>query len=163
MLITCLRHATAESHTDPISDAERVLVKKGKDQVVRVAEFCRKHALLPAKLYSSPLRRAQQTAKLLHTHLPDCAVVEIVDWLSLGTDPQAIIAELNMLEDAGVNDVWLVGHEPTMSELVAGLINAPDDSILIKKASLTRIQVNFANGSVAQLLWSIPCGLMSLK
>lgn len=146
-----------------MTDAERVLVKKGKDQVVRVAEFCRKHALIPAKLYSSPLRRAQQTAKLLHTHLPDCAAVEIVDWLSLGADPQAIIVELKMLEDAGVSDVWLVGHEPTMSELVALLVNAASDSILIKKASLTRIQVEFANARVAQLLWSMPCGLMSLK
>lgn len=163
MLITCLRHATAEPHADPMADAERALVKKGKDQVVRVAEFCRKHALLPAMLYCSPLRRAQQTAKLLHTHLPDCPAIEVVDWLSLGADPHAIIAELKILAAAGVNDVWLVGHEPAMSGLVARLIDAADDSILIKKASLTRVQADFSNSAAGQLLWSIPCALMSVK
>lgn len=163
MLITLLRHATAEPHADPLADAERALVKKGKDQMVRVAEFCRKHALVPAKLYTSPLRRAQQTAKLLQTHLPDCPAVEMVEWLSLGADPRLIIAELKVLQDAGVNDVWLVGHEPTMSGLIARLIDAADDSILIKKASLTRMEVDFANSQSAQLLWSIPCALMSSK
>ena len=55
MLITCLRHATAEPHT--LEDADRALVKKGKNQVKRVADFCRKNALLPGVLFSSPLRR----------------------------------------------------------------------------------------------------------
>ncbi|MCQ8103472.1 phosphohistidine phosphatase SixA [Methylomonas sp. SURF-2] len=162
MLITCLRHATAEPHADPDADAERALIKKGKDQVLRVAEFCRKHALLPAVLYCSPLRRAQQTAKLLHTHLPDCPAVETVDWLSLGTGPDEIIAELKILADAGVNDVWLVGHEPAMSGLIAGLIGAAGDGILIKKASLTRVEADFSR-SAAQLLWSMPCALMTVK
>lgn len=163
MLITCLRHATAEPHADPAADAERALVKKGKEQMVRVAEFCRKHALVPAKLYSSPLRRAQQTSKLLQLHLPDCPALVTVDWLSLDADPRAIIAELKALDDAGINDVWLVGHEPTLSQLLARLINADDNGILIKKASLTRVEVRFADPVVAQLLWSIPCALMSSK
>lgn len=163
MLITCLRHATAEPHADPLADAERALVKKGKDQMARLAEFCRKHALVPAKLYSSPLRRAQQTAKLLQLHLPDCPPVVTADWLSLGADPQAIVAELQVLAEAGMNDVWLVGHEPGMSELLIHLIKAADNSILVKKASLTRIEVDFADSMSAQLLWSIPCALMSAK
>lgn len=163
MLITCLRHATAEPHTDPTADAERALVKKGKDQVVRVAEFCRKNALVPTMLYCSPLRRAQQTAKLFQTHLPDCPAAQVVDWLSLGADPRAIIAELKQLADTGIDNIWLVGHEPSMSHLVARLIDAADDGIVIKKASLVRVQADFSASAAGQLLWSIPCALMSLK
>jgi phosphohistidine phosphatase SixA len=131
--------------------------------VLRVAEFCRKNAFIPSMLYCSPLRRAQQTAKLLQTHLPDCPAAQLVDWLSLGADPQAIIAELKQLDETGIDNVWLVGHEPTMSHLVARLINADDDGIVIKKASLTRMQADFSVSAAGQLLWSIPCALMFLK
>lgn len=160
MLITCLRHATAEPQAGPMADAERALVKKGRDQVLRVAEFCRKNALIPAALYCSPVLRAQQTAKLLQARLPDCPPVQSVGWLSMGAAPQTMCAELAKLEASGVNDVWLVGHEPDMSSLIGQLLNAPGDCIAIKKASLTRLQADFSDTSSSQLLWSMPCALM---
>jgi len=159
MLITCLRHATAEPHS-VIADGDRALVKKGIDQMARVAEFCRKHALLPGRLYCSPLRRAEQTAQLLAEGLPDCPQPKVAEWLVSGAVPEEIVAELAILQAAGIDDVWLVGHEPDISMLVGHLLGAEDDCILIKKASLTRLDVNFASDSAAQLLWSIPCALM---
>lgn len=160
MLITFLRHATAEPYADPLSDAERALIKKGKDQVLRVAGFCRKNALVPSVLYSSPAKRALQTACLLQTRLPDSPQLQIVDWLSLKSDPGKVHAALKQLDVSGSNDVWLVGHEPTISQTLAQLLGAPDLGIVIKKASLTRIEVDFSNLAASQLLWSIPCALM---
>jgi phosphohistidine phosphatase SixA len=160
MLITCLRHATAQMQMMSINDAERELIKKGVSQIRRVAKFCHKNGLLPTSLYSSPLVRAEQTANLLQAYLPDCPVVQVVDWLALGFEPQNTCASLRMLEKSGGKDVWLVGHEPDISGLLARLLNAPKDFIEIKKASLTRIQVDFSNPSKSQLLWTIPCGLM---
>lgn len=160
MLITCLRHATAEPHALSGADAERALIKKGKDQVARVAEFCRKNALIPTVLYSSPLVRARQTANLLHAGLPDCPDVTIVDWLSPNSDLQTRIEALKKLQTLGVNDVWLVGHEPDISSLIAHLLAATGDCIAIKKASLTRIEADFNNTYANRLLWSIPCALM---
>ena len=160
MLITCLRHATAEPHALSTDDAERALIKKGKNQVQRVAEFCRKSALMPAALYSSPLRRARQTATLLQNHLPDCPPVRSVEWLGLDITPDVVIAELQKLQAAEINDVWLVGHEPGLSVLIGHLLDASSDCFDIKKASLTRVEIDIFKPASGKLLWSIPCALM---
>ena len=118
MLITCFRHATAEIHSDSTTDAQRSLIKKGEAQVLRVAEFCRKNTLRPAVLFSSPLKRAEQTAELFQIYLPDCPTVQIVDWLALGSKPETIVTALRKLENQKINDVWLVGHEPDISLLI---------------------------------------------
>jgi phosphohistidine phosphatase SixA len=160
VLITCLRHATAEEHTNSVTDAQRSLVKKGEAQVLRVAEFCRKNALSPVVLFSSPLKRAEQTAALFQIYLPDCSAVQLVDWLTLGSKPEIIVAALRDLEKRNVNDVWLVGHEPDLSRLIGYLLNVSAERMAIKKASLTRMDVDFSDLSHARLLWSIPCALM---
>lgn len=162
MLVTCLRHATAEIQTLTNSDAERVLIKKGIKQVQRVTAFCHRNALSPGALYCSPLIRAQQTADLLQAGLPDCPPVESVDWLSLGNSPYTIIDELKHLQGNGLDDVWLVSHEPDLSALLGLLLGIENrDALLIKKASLTRIEVDFARQSIGQLLWTLPCALMN--
>lgn len=160
MLITCLRHATAEPHGLPCEDANRALVGKGRDQALRVADFCRRNGLMPGALYASPLKRAQQTAGLLHGALADCPSVITVDWLSIGSSPSMIIDELFTLNAAGLGDIWLVGHEPDLSELMGCLLNAPEDSLIVKKASLTRLQLTVPQPGAGQLLWSVPCALM---
>ncbi len=160
MLITCLRHATAQAHISPNVDAERDLVGKGRNQAQRIAEFCRKNALIPGALYCSPLRRAQQTAALLQTSLPGCPPAICVDWLSLGASPLDIVSELQKLETVAVHDVWLVGHEPDLSSLFGRLLNTDSEHFVIKKASLTRIDIDFADRMFGHLLWSIPCALM---
>lgn len=160
MLITFFRHATAEPQLNPLSDAERALIKKGREQVLRVADFCRKNALLPAVLLSSPATRAQQTARLLQARLPDCPPIQIADWLGLDTDSDALYSALKQLDVSGVNDIWLVGHEPTISQTLARLLDAPGLNISIKKASLTRVEVNFSDLAASRLLWSLPCALM---
>lgn len=160
MLVTLLRHATAEDHALLVNDAERALVKKGNNQAIRLANFCRKHSLIPAALYSSPLLRASQTAGVLQNRLPHCPPVTQVDWLTIGTAPQVIIQQLEQLNADGFNDVWLVGHEPDLSVLVSQLLRAPQACIAIKKASLTRIEIDFSTTIVAQLQWSLPCALM---
>lgn len=160
MLVTCLRHATAEPHSHAQADANRELVKKGREQMARVGEFCRKNALLPGRLYNSPLLRTQQTADLLAKALPACPAPMEAAWLALGAEPAEIVAELTILQASGVEDVWLVGHEPDMSALISYLLGADYDCIVIKKASLTRLVVDCYTDVSAQLLWSVPCALM---
>ena len=160
MLITFLRHATAEPHTLLLNDSERTLIKKGKEQSIRAAQFCRKNALLPATLYCSPILRAQQTARIFQTHLPDCPPIMTADWLSLEASLDSTKNALKQLALGGMNDVWLVGHEPNISTIITDFLDAADDCILIKKASLTRIDADFSQKSSGQLIWSIPNRLM---
>jgi phosphohistidine phosphatase len=162
MLITCLRHATAELQSFIAPDAERALIKKGIKQVQRVVEFCSRNDLLPITVYCSPLRRAEQTAALLQAGLSESPQTNSVEWLSLGSSPYTIVDELKRLDSNGINDVWLVGHEPDLSALLGLLLGIDSPScFIIKKASLTRIEIDFAQQSTGQLLWSLPCALMN--
>ncbi|WP_445371540.1 SixA phosphatase family protein [Methylomonas sp. HW2-6] len=160
MLITFLRHATAEDSALSKADSDRALTEKGAKQVKRLAIFCERNRLLPSKLYCSPVLRAQQTATLLHAHLPNCPAALSADWLNIGTEPQPLLAQLKQLADLGEDDVWLVGHEPGLSEAIAALLNMSATALCIKKASLTRLNADFSNPQSITLLWSLPCGLM---
>jgi len=161
MLITCLRHATAELQSLTGSDAERPLIKKGIKQMQRVTEFCLRNGLLPGAVYCSPLRRAQETADLLQAGLPEYPQATCVEWLSLGSSPYTIIDELKHLDSKGLDDVWLVGHEPDLSVLLGLLLGADSACLRIKKASLTRVEIDFSRQASGQLLWSLPCALMN--
>lgn len=160
MHITFLRHATAEDHQLAKPDSERSLIPKGIKQTLRVAHFCRQNQLLPQHLYASPLLRAQQTARYLQENLPCCPEIETVKWLTPETSPQNLIAHLEKLALLGLDEVWLVGHEPSFSETIGQLLMSNPENFNIKKASLTRLNVDFSDQQSTTLLWSIPCALM---
>lgn len=160
MLITFLRHATAEEPGLSTSDAERSLVEKGEKQVKRVARFCLVNKLIPQSIFCSPLVRAQQTARLLYQELPGCPLPRTADWLSLHTTTTDILLELSRLAEQAHSDVWLVGHEPSFSATISRLITTAPDYIEVKKASITRIEAHLAKPVSAKLLWSVPCSLM---
>jgi phosphohistidine phosphatase SixA len=160
MLITFLRHATAEDGGLSIPDADRALIDKGEKQVKRVAAFCLANGLIPGSIYCSPLLRAQQTARIFNQRLPGSPAPQTVDWLGIDNSAPTIIAELSKLADLGLDDVWLVGHEPDFSVTVSRLLGTAPENIVIKKASLTRLDADLSDQASAKLLWSIPFSLM---
>lgn len=155
-----LRHATAQDRQLPIPDAERALTDKGLRQVRAVARFCQRQGLLPQRLLSSPLVRAVETATLFSHHLPDCPRPQIVDWLRLGTPAAEAIEHLRDSVDSAPGSLWLVGHEPDLSDLISRLLGSPHPIVQVKKASLTCITVEPRTSQPGQLLWSVPCSLM---
>ncbi|QQZ30121.1 phosphohistidine phosphatase SixA [Thiothrix subterranea] len=157
--LTFLRHATAEDHNLPIPDEARHLTPKGHKQVQRVARFCQRHALLPSHLLCSPLVRALETAQDLRKHLPDCPKIIIVPWLAHSADTQTALQALAALAANGDNNIWLVGHEPAFSTLIAHLLGSPNSRIKVKKAGLIRLEVDMTSG-VGELQWNIPNALM---
>ncbi|AMK77606.1 MULTISPECIES: SixA phosphatase family protein [Methylomonas] len=160
MLITFLRHATAEDSSLSVPDADRALIDKGEKQVKRVAAFCLANGLIPGSIYCSPLLRAQQTARILNQRLPGSPAPQTADWLGIDTSAPTILTELAKLAEQGLDDVWLVGHEPDFSITVSRLLGTVPDNIVIKKASLTRLDADLSDQASAKLLWSVPCSLM---
>ncbi|UOG91745.1 MAG: histidine phosphatase family protein [Candidatus Thiothrix sulfatifontis] len=157
--LTFLRHATAEDHNLPIPDEARRLIPKGHKQVQRIASFCQRHALLPTHLLCSPLVRALETAQGLREHLADCPKAVVVSWLAHGTDTQTALHALAALAANADNNIWLVGHEPEFSTLIAHLLGSPNSRIKVKKAGLIRLDVDITSG-VGELQWNIPNALM---
>lgn len=160
MLITFVRHASAIERSIDMLDADRHLIEKGEKQVKRLASFCSKHALIPSLIFCSPLKRAQETAHLLIKHLSISAKLNTVPWLEIENNPFVIINELTVLSKQGLDDIWLVGHEPDFSAVIGLLIETSPENLLIKKASLTRIDAEFNQEPRGTLLWSVPNKLM---
>lgn len=160
-LLYLLRHATAQDRTLPLADADRALVPKGRRQVNQVVAFCQQHQLVPKVLFSSPVLRARQTADGLARHLPGCATVQVAEWLRIDTPTPQALEGLHAAQAAQPDDLWLVGHEPDLSALLAALVGAPASAFLLKKASLSCLVL--PDSAPAQLLWSVPCGLMTSR
>ena len=128
------RHADAEPGVD---DLERKLTAKGRKQAARVAGWL--NARLPSrfKLYSSPAKRALQTAKALD------APIETSDLLA----PERPAADLLRAADWPNQDqlVIVVGHQPTLGRVVARLLGNETD-LSIQKGALWWIEARDKGG-----------------
>src|SRR5437588_10240100 len=105
MLLYLLRHADPVSHAD--SDAARTLSEKGVEQAKRVGRFCQRHQIAPDVILSSPLRRAEQTARLAAEEMGGVEV-RIAEFLRSGMEPDAAVSGLKGFTK--FNRVMIVGH-----------------------------------------------------
>jgi phosphohistidine phosphatase len=104
------RHATAE---DGIPDALRELTPYGKEQAQRVALWLREHAPHDARLLVSPALRTQQTAAFFREQMELCAELA-------GFSADKILALLDWPN--AKTPIIVVGHQPTLGEIVAQLL-----------------------------------------
>ena len=122
------RHAEAEPGVD---DLERKLTVKGRKQAARVAGWL--NARLPSRytLYSSPAKRALQTAKALD------APIETSELLA----PDRTAADVLKAAGWPGQDVLVivVGHQPTLGHVVARLLGSQGD-LSIQKGALWWIE-----------------------
>jgi phosphohistidine phosphatase len=128
------RHAEAEPGVD---DLERKLTAKGRKQAARVAGWL--NARLPSRytLYSSPAKRALQTAKALD------APLETSELLA----PERQAADVLRAVDWPNQDqlVIVVGHQPTLGRVVARLLGNEAD-LSIQKGALWWIEARDKGG-----------------
>ena len=81
MQLFLLRHAEAES--DAASDEVRALTAKGTKQAEAIGKFCLEHDFVPEIILSSPLKRAEETARLVARELNLPKLVQIAQFLRL--------------------------------------------------------------------------------
>ena len=119
MLLLLIRHEQDETRYP--DDSLRPLVPKGKKVQRRMSRELRRRKLIPSRVYSSPWKRAWQTARIVveETGLPKSARLACAA-LAAPPDLPAIAAEVG---EVGADEtIALVGHEPWMSELAALLL-----------------------------------------
>jgi phosphohistidine phosphatase len=123
------RHADAEPG---LPDLQRALTRKGEKQARRVARWLDDRLPPTALVCASPARRAQQTAQALVQLKPrEFATVEA---FAPSTRLEVALAALRALDRT--RTVVVVGHQPTLGELVARLLDADDVDWPIKKGAL---------------------------
>ena len=128
MLVLLLRHAEAASRDAERypDDSLRPLVRKGEKIQRAVSKDLRKRELIPKRVFSSPWKRAWQTARILmdETGVPKKARVACPA-LAGAPDLGAIATAIGPLTPDGI--IALVGHDPWIGELAALLLTGKGD------------------------------------
>lgn len=119
------RHAEAE---DGVPDYARELTAKGIKQAEKIAAFLRQHLPDGTRILASPAARTQQTATALTAHFT------LTPTIAPGASAQALLQAARWPEAGGT--VLVVGHQPTLGEVAAQLLNSNEASLSIKKGAL---------------------------
>ena len=129
------RHAEAQDHPDPehgmpgdAQDLARRLTSRGEKQAARMAAWLDRQLPDGARVWCSPAVRCEQTVlplgrkyKLSEVIAPEVsplALLELVQW------------------PAGRSPVVVVGHQPTLGQVIARLMGLTEDDCAVKKGAL---------------------------
>ncbi len=158
MELLLIRHAIAEERRSGewSGDRDRPLTSSGEDRFRRLARLLATVWDPPDLILSSPYARAWRTAQIL-TEECGWPAPEAFPSLEPMHAPAATVAALNQRTAAG--RVVLVGHEPTLHEILSWLLGGSPDgvSLEMKKggAALVRCEAGPEAGA-AHLLWLLP-------
>ena len=156
MNIFLLRHGIA---VEPGSagfekDSERTLIPKGERKLWQVADAMAGQKLSFDVILTSPYIRARQTADIIAEALDLRKKLQEVEHLTPGGSAKKLIETINSLKPPPT-DVLLVGHEPSMSELISLLISGDTKTgVQMKKGGLCKLTVDeLRSGQCARLEW----------
>lgn len=139
------------------SDESRPLTEEGIQRMKEAARGLAKMGLPAARVFSSPLKRARQTAEILVKEL-GLEKIEIIESLSPGAPPPFLMKEMIDLKADG--DLMLVGHEPDMGHLAAFFLGS-GRPMPFKKGAGMAIEFEGKPGQgKGGLLWYMPTKTM---
>jgi len=144
-----LRHAAAEDRSASGRDADRELTPEGLKRAERVARGLA--ALEPAieAVWTSPYRRARQTAEAAARALGLARSLRETRALEPQREPREILEELEAEDLPGV---LLVGHEPHLGGLLGALLAEGGLPIPLKKASAAWVEREGRSASLRAIL-----------
>ncbi|WP_239311346.1 MULTISPECIES: histidine phosphatase family protein [unclassified Frankia] len=121
-----LRHGKSDWADGSTPDADRPLSPRGRAACGLIAEHLCAERLIPDLVLCSSARRTRQTVEHIAGALPPDVPVLAEDRLYLA-DAADLLDRLRELDD-GVPTVLLVGHNPGIQALAAGLLPAGERS-----------------------------------
>lgn len=145
MIIHLLRHGIAEPRETGKPDERRALTRLGKQKLAVVLKRIAKAGAEPSVIWTSPLRRAVETAEIAAKILSYGD--ELVETETLLPDAKAAATWGELQKAPRDSELVLVGHEPQMSRLAAFLLGSPGLRIDLKKAGWVRIRIDRVTAS----------------
>ena len=145
------RHAEAEDlpggDADPHRDLLRKLTPRGEKQAARMAEWLDRQLPGSARILASPARRCEQTVLALGRKF------KIRAELAPGATPQALL-EVVQWPLAKV-PVLVVGHQPTLGQALARLLQLSDSDCAVKKGALWWLRTRERDGQVQAVVVTV--------
>jgi phosphohistidine phosphatase len=151
MKLTIIRHAIAvPSGTEGVADDERPLTDKGRRRFEEVAQGLAEICECPDVLLTSPLPRAMETAEIAARA-----------WGGVTPTSEPVLAQGNvdrilavLAQQAPDHHVALVGHEPTLSALLARLLGSgAGERFAFRKGGVAHLDVAGSPGDGGRLEW----------
>ena len=151
MKLLLVRHAAAvPSGTPGVSDDERRLTPKGRAKFQTAARGLARIADRPDALLTSPLPRARETAEIAARAFKRIEPTIEPALARGGVD--GIVAALGQ-HPAGAT-VAIVGHEPTLSALLARLLGAAHgEPLAFKKGGAALVDLRDGPSGAGRLVW----------
>jgi phosphohistidine phosphatase len=136
-----LRHGIAVERDEwKGSEGDRPLTERGAKRVAQAAAGLSRLGVQPTHVFSSPLIRAIETAKIVHHLLRVGSAMQVVDELLPNASPQRLLSIIRKLPSESC--MLCIGHEPQLgiaaSVFLSGRVSA---SFPLKKAGACLIEL----------------------
>lgn len=156
MRIYFVRHAIATERGDAKIETrsdERPLTKEGRSRMEKGARGIRKliEGRKSARIFSSPLTRAKETAAILAAELGSERKVEETPALYPDAPPGELFSFLRQLPRTST--IVLVGHEPQLSRAIALMIGSRIEGLVLKKGGAALVDARAPAKAGGLLLW----------
>ena len=126
------RHAEAHEATDGHDDLDRKLTVKGQRQAERVAFWLDRNLPQQCRVFTSPAKRSQQTARCLaRKH-------KTLDELGPAARPEQVLAAVGW--GAQTEPIVIVGHQPWIGECIHWLLMDATAPLSVRKGAAWWLQ-----------------------
>lgn len=141
------RHAEAQDAAADGDDLARALTPRGEKQAARMAAWLDRQLPQATRVLASPARRTEQTAQALGRKVRLCPE------LAPGETPQALLDLVGWPH--GKTPVLVVGHQPTLGQIVAQLLALQDGDCAVRKGAVWWLRSRERNGQLETVLLTV--------
>jgi phosphohistidine phosphatase len=151
-----LRHGiAAQPGTPGLPDDERPLTDKGEKKMRQIARGLRALDLELDCIVTSPLIRARATAEIVARELGMLDRLEVANVLQTGASAPSV---KRWLRDRTEERLMIVGHNPTLSDLVSLLVIGSEHPLLcdLKKGGIAALTRATSAAELYKIAWIAP-------
>jgi len=147
-----LRHGEAGNRMTVVEkDSERPLTPEGRAEMQKIARSLKAIGLQTDRIYTSPLRRARETAEIAAKIL-EIPTLEEWDELKPDGSKTGLYRKLARLEQNP--RPILVGHEPYLTSMIGEIIGTTSAKIVLKKGGVAKVRItSFTPRISGELRW----------
>ena len=116
-----IRNAKSDWNDIGASDFERGITKKGKKDIQTMSSYLMLKNISPDIILSSCALRAQETADIISQNLEYKGKIEYLQ--ELYYTPTATLLDILYMQDSSTNMVFVVGHNPQLTDMANLLID----------------------------------------
>lgn len=137
-----MRHAKAEERDSTLypDDSKRPLSQEGMEQAKKAAEGLKRAGLKADRIFSSPYKRAKQTAEIVASTIGYTGKLIFTDAICPDSDFEGLKKLILNCKDG--ESVLFVSHEPFLGYSAAEILTGrPDTPLHFKTAAICRLEI----------------------